>query len=463
MKRMLIACLAGLAALALAVPASAIHLGGPEIGTGEGIDFQARGSFKALGGWSDNADFSDKGQEEDEFVAGQRARVYFELAASKNVKYVLGTEIGETVWGGDKGGAIDTDGENIEVKHSYLDFNLANFNVKAGLQGVALPSHYGSNILNTDVAGITASTQVNDMLSLTAGWLRPNDASTPDNQHVNGTDEWDAAFLAAPITMDNVNFTPFFVYSWLGKESATADNILDLVNMPDSNFGEVALEGDNAGIYWAGFSGDVNLDPITIMADLNYGSMDADKEEQDVKGWFGYLEADYAMDMATPAIFGFYGSGNDDDKDDGLEIMPKISPDYWAAGSTFLFDGDTLFPGFQDSDLLDQANGLMGFGFKLKDIQFMDKLTHDFNFVWVQGTNDKKTVKSDYTPKIQYMTEEDSAMAVEFNSAYALYDNLTALVELGYINPDFDSDVYDNADDYDENAWKAAVGFSYSY
>jgi len=449
MKRLLIACLAGLAALALAVPASAIHLGtSTDIGSGEGIDFQARGSFKALGGWSDNTDFNDKVNDEDEFVAGQRARLYFEMAANKNVKYVLGLEMGETVWGNeDEGGDLWTDGNTVEVKHSYLDFNLANYNVKAGLQGVSLPGHFGSNILNADAAALTASTQVNDMLSLTAGWVRADDNSTSSNQHSEGSDEWDAAFLAAPITMDTVSFTPFFAYSWLGKDVSAdvADGLKD-----------------NASLFWAGFSTDINLDPITVMADFNYGALNAEEEENETKGWYGYLEADYALDMVTPAIFGFYGSGDDEDADtDGGGIMPKIAPDHWAANSHFLFDGDTLFTGFADSDLLDKVDGLAGFGFKLKNIQFMDKLTHDFLVMYAVGTNDKENAKAD--PTIRYLTDEDSVMTVDFNTQYAIYENLSALVELGYINPDFDSDVYDNADDYDENAWKAAVGFSYSY
>ncbi|MFO7718238.1 MAG: outer membrane homotrimeric porin, partial [Desulfohalobium sp.] len=376
MKRMLIACLTGLVALALAVPASAVSLGSPDF-KGEGIDFQVRGSFKAVGQWTDGATF-DEETDDDEFVAGQRARTYFEMAANENVKYVLGLEIGETTWGNkEEGGALTADEKVVKVKHSYLDFAYGNLDVRAGLQAVSLPSHYGSNILNADGAALTVSTEVNDMLSVTAGWVRAEDKSGAGSQDEQGSNEYDIGFLAAPITMDTVDFTPFFAYAWLGKDTDAWAHL-----------------EDDANAYWTGFSGDVNLDPITVMADLNYGRVSAEEDENEQRGWYGYLEADYAMDTVTPALFGFYGSGDDDDADDGSEIMPKTGgEDYWMGGSTFLFDGGTLFAGIEHSDLLAKVDGLAGAGLKLKDIQFIDKLSHNFMFMWAQGTNDKKAVK----------------------------------------------------------------------
>lgn len=70
-----------------------------------------------------------------------------------------------------------------------------------------------------------------------------------------------------------------------------------------------------------------------------------------------------------------------------------------------------------------------------------------------------------------YLTEADTGIEINLNSQYKVYDNLTVLLELGYIHLwlDESSSVwgrsggspYNNLNYQD--AWKASLGFQYAF
>jgi hypothetical protein len=137
--------------------------------------------------------------------------------------------------------------------------------------------------------------------------------------------------------------------------------------------------------------------------------------------------------------------------------MPILDGD-WAVGS-FFFGGGSI-----TSDDINGGDTPMGFwtvGLSLTDIQsFAQGLTHDFHVLYVKGTNDKdlgvagKTLGS-------YLTDDDSLWEVDFNTAYAVYDELTLYGQLGYINSDFDKDVWGT--NVDNDAFKVATGVVYKF
>jgi hypothetical protein len=75
-----------------------------------------------------------------------RTRLYYTAKFSDNLKFVNKFEM-DAVWGGDEDktkphdsqyGDIGTDGVRVEVKNSYVDFNLQALNFKIGAQGTAI-------------------------------------------------------------------------------------------------------------------------------------------------------------------------------------------------------------------------------------------------------------------------------------------------------------------------------------
>jgi len=448
------------------------------VATASAVDIKAKGSWRVHANWIDNKNFQDgddpnttagDGNSEDDFAVYQRARVWFDFVASENVKAVLGLEIGDSRWGqSDTGAGLGADKTVIEVKQAYLDFNVPNseVNVKAGVQWVELPSNLGSSIIGGDMAALVVSTPFNDMISLTAGYARPVDLNAEDSGE-NANDEVDVIFLALPINADGIALTPFYATAFVGQDSnGTQNGKAPLAGLEAINATGLA---DNVNAWWAGASVKVDmLDPIVILADLNYGRFNADKDQNDRAGWYFDLAIDYKMDIMTPELFFIYSTGDDDDPTDGSETMPSLYTESFGptsfgfAGSSFA-EADAAITGAAGVGL-----GICAVGLKLKGMSFMENMSHDFIVMYAKGTTDKDLVDKYKGEWDETLTEKDSLWEVDFNTKYQMYENLAAIVELGYVKVNYDEDLGNRTtttrSDYkDEAAWKLAVGFKYDF
>jgi hypothetical protein len=476
MKRISISILALLLAFAMAAPAFA--------------EVNMQGQFEISARWLDNLNFHDSDGDntsEDDFTVDQRVRVYFEYIASENLRGVFGIQA-DNDWGAPGAGALGDDPNTLSVKHAYIDFMVPNtaLNVRAGRFGFAPPANFGSPIWDDDVSGVTASYTFNDMVSLTVGYLRLVDAlygsdnidlnldgDTNDPQERNPrNDEVDAVAAILPITGDGWNLTPYAIYAWVGD---FAYNVAveggDYVGGLEDGFNQNASEDDGSSVYWFGVPFQMTMfDPFTFYADVIYGAFDADNEENDRSGWFVDAAVDYAWaDLFTLRVLGFYGTGDDDDVNDGSERMPTLGNNEGCCGlTTFGFDGSAAGWNGNDQRLTGNGYGFWGLGISLMDFSFIDKLSHTLTFVYGQGTNDEDAIKKNIanpTPGIlnggSYLTTEDSYFEINFDHTYQLYENLTAYLELGYIDVDADDDVWGNDDA--EAASKLQFTLRYNY
>ena len=138
---------------------------------------KTKGEMTFAFAWHDNTDFYDMDRDdtsEDDFRAAQRARIYFDWAASDALRAVIGLEIGTSMWGQNgKGADLDADDTVIEVKHAYLDFKWPNtaLSFRMGVQPLELPwAVAGNPVFSADVAGILATYKFNDSVAATLGW-----------------------------------------------------------------------------------------------------------------------------------------------------------------------------------------------------------------------------------------------------------------------------------------------------
>jgi hypothetical protein len=436
--------------IALAILAIAFVIG--SVAPSFAVELQARGSWRAAGEFYDlEAQDSNKELQSETFRARERARIWFDFVANENLKAVLGLEIGDFRWGQEGGGQLGTDGTSlIEVKHAYFDFNVPNteVNIKAGLQALYIPGTLGSLVLDDDAAAVMVSAPINDMVSVAAGWIRAYD-DNDGTQAVTATqDDYDTMALLVPVNADGFNVTPYFLYSMIGKEALNKNTVINTAT-------------DDATMWHAGFNAQIDMfDPIVVMTDFVYGSLGAEigGSDFDIKGWIFDLAVDYKMDFMTPELFFLYASGDDDTNDDSYDVMPVISPDYTF--STFGMDGSSIGAGNLiqgDSSVREHELAtipMWAVGLKLKDISFIEDLSHTFTIYYAQGTNDK-----DY--KTTSFCEEDSMIEVNFDTKYQIYDELAAYLELGYIKIDWDKSE-DHADDL-EDGYKAALGIKYDF
>lgn len=450
----------------------------------QAADIKVKGSWDFSFEWLDNAyDFQDADNNNigtlgrgDELLGKQRFRSQIDIVASETLSGTVYLEIGDTVWGSNvngMGGDLGTDGIAVEVKRSYIDWMVPDtqLQVRMGLQGIALPGFVaGSPVLDDDVAALALSYAFNDTVAATAVWARPYDLGS-ETTIDNDFDEMDLFALIVPINLDGMKIAPWGMYSIIGKEVAL--NPTEIGNEPAHGLVPVMMTppaqganfNDHMNAWWGGLSYELSMfDPFKFRIDGVYGSVDTGDSDYDRAGWLIIGQADYKLDMVTPGLFAWYGSGDDSNLGNGSELMPYISPDFGPTS----FGMDRLCASIATDGVLSVSGaGTWGVGIQAADLTFIENLSHVLRVTYYNGTNDKKAVEkaAATTPIIEgfgvYLTEEDNAIEVNFDTTYKIYENLTLLGEVGYIHLNMDDNVWNNQDF--DNAWKLGLNFQYAF
>ena len=493
MKRILTLLLVGLFSMGCLASASAES----------NIDVKVKGQwlfqYGIVGnsGFDKNGDRNGRHRNDDNTISAQRVRTQVNFIISENLQAVLQFEIGD-IWHGrggasgrGAGGQLGADGVNVETKHAYLDWMVpeTGLHIRMGLQNLALPALWGGNVFNDDVAAVVASYKFNDMFALTAFWARPYDQFRNDGNLTAAQgggarsydDEVDAFGLILPISLDGVTITPWVMYASVGAASGLYD-----ATGAGTPFGGSTgyTDGGNtssAPAWWLGTLAQVNMfDPLTFGVEFIYGYLGrndvfgdatrASKFEVSTRGWYLAATLDYKLDWGTPGIFGWYASG-DDHKDwrnhSRLGRLPTVRPD--QNYSSFGSDGGL---NVADEYLLGDNNaGTWGLGIQIKDMSFIKDLSHTVKFIYYQGTNDHKMVTNtnfshdqlaNLSKAVNYLTTKDHAYEINFDHRYMIYENLAAVLELGYAWIDRSERVWGN-DFQDNGAYKAVLGFEFRF
>ena len=145
--------------------------------------------FKMTGLWQNRVSFADRNFEkhngDDKMRAATRLRTQIDVIASESLKGVMFFEIGHQNWGkAAEGAALGTDGKEIKVRYSYVDWIIpqTDAKVRMGLQPYVQPTFtgIGSPILDADGAGITISNQFTENVSASLFWLRAENDNDPE-------------------------------------------------------------------------------------------------------------------------------------------------------------------------------------------------------------------------------------------------------------------------------------------
>ncbi|MDR3045632.1 MAG: outer membrane homotrimeric porin [Desulfovibrio sp.] len=442
---------------------------------------EAKGEWAFDFSWTDGMNYrsaEDGGDSEDDFAAHQRLRTQIDIIASESLRGVVFLEMGTTTWGAEDG-ALGSDGRSVKVRRSYIDWTVPNteLQVRMGLQGMDLPgATFGASpiLSDEDVAALVLSYAVNENLGLTAFWARPYDNNSGNSAaDGNDFDEVDVFGLTAPVTLDGVSVTPHLLYASVGKDVDGTDTeswetFQDGMQSLGQRMGMTGDDTTTHNAWWGGVAFELSLlDPFAVKMDFTYGNKDADDDYATREGWLVSAMVEYKMEMMTPGVFAWYGSGEDDDIDNGSERMPSISPNAWAPTS-FGFPGSVFN---QDSQFALNGAGLWGVGVQLADISFVENLSHVLRVVYMRGTNDSELVKDtagladELAPAGGgvFLTDEDSAWEVNFDHTYQIYENLTFILEMGYIRLDLDEDTWGAAGEDLNSAKKLTFNLVYEF
>lgn len=439
------------------------------------IDFKAKGQWIMSFDYGMHGDFAkskaarnsgytnSKGNE-DEFEARQRVRLQLDAVASESLSGTVFFEIGDQLWGqNDTGGALGADNNSVvELKRAYIDWMVPNTDLKVrmGIQGLALPAFTtnASQILDDDVAAVSLNYQFNENVGLTAFWARPYNDNYGYTRHVAGAepydnymDNMDMFAVLLPLTFDGVKVTPWVMYAAMGPGmfgdgkygSAWSRASTGMV----SGFKGTDWNDSYGNAFWAGITGEVTYwDPFRIAWDVNYGSVSYEDEKMNREGWLASLLLEYKLDWGTPGLYGWYGSGDDNNPKNGSERMPVVSANGNNDFSNFAFNGNPYIA--REGILGSTMVGTWGIGARLKDVSFLEDLKHTLRVNFMGGTNAPKMAKyvshnsfkdpatvarygTSYDPL--YLTTEDYALEIGLTNTYKMYDNFTVMLDAAYI------------------------------
>ena len=363
--------------------------------------------FKVSGLWQHRVSFADRNFEkhngDDKLRAASRLRTQIDVIASESLKGVMFFEIGHQNWGKSaQGAALGTDGKEVKVRYSYVDWVVPQTDVKVrmGLQKYTLPNFtgIGSPILDADGAGITISNQFTENVGTNLFWLRAANDNDPEMTKHDAHDALDFIGLTVPLTFDGVKVTPWGMGGIIGQDSFKGSGP-DMTGIAMPGMlplgGDAAIaassDKDHGSIWYGGIAADVTyFEPFRFALDAAYGSVDLGTSKLngknfDVKrsGWYAALLAEYKLESCTPGLLFWYSSGDDANPYNGSERLPSIDPDVYV--TSYGFDGTNY--GGAAQTLGYGISGTWAVMARVKDISFMEDLSHVLRVVYYQGTN----------------------------------------------------------------------------
>ena len=442
--------------------------------------------------WTSNTPTYSKAgtKTEDRFEIWERFRLRSDFVASEAVKFRLGVKVEDT-WGHGTLTAANPE-VAIAVYQAYLQFKLPgcdDIEVTAGLQDIDLPiskMFYGNPVFGGDrIAALTVNAPIIDKtLSVLAGFGRLIDTNrTYDSTTTQVADEFDAYFLALPITLDGFKATPWGLLGVAGKKAgyfttsgstfgsqSFAENLVSAGSLTSPTM----WKNDQNAYWWAGSSFEVTaLDPVKFYADVIYGAgAMSDRKRSNRQGWFVDFGAEYTgWDVLTPKVFGWWSTGEDGSTRNGSERMPQIRPN-WGPGNSFLFDDSQELA--KNSNMGMNPVGAMGLGASLDNMSFIEKLTHRLTYTYMRGNNSPNAIRAlntamgsnPYFVMGRDLTTNEYAMGVNFDTKYMIYENLAAVMETGWAHGQFQTSVWGHRlaeKSREGDAWKVAFGLTYKF
>ncbi len=412
------------------------------------------GEFKPVLQFAEEFSYGDAGSNDDleNFNAVTRIRFGFDYVASEDLSATILFQYGGYHWGTDE---PNDDGEaKLKMRLAYIDWTLPNTDVKVrmGRQAVVAPSYaFGSPVLDSRADAISINGNVNENISLGLAWMRA-DRNTRDYADY-GFDTTDALMLNAEFAYDGFKVAPWAVYAH--KQHGADSGITQYLNIDGVNA--------DADLYIIGASAELNMfDPFVFAVDALYNNVKyhnmAPLAEDSYDAFYVAAKASYKLSNGVASLGGWYSTGNDwENNDNGFVVL-----DGGFSASSVLFDGNIVGSDPYTNVLgSDSPFGTWGVIAEYAGFSFLENLSHTARVLYIEGTNENAPGKLLAHDIADGLTEDDSAVEIDFDTTYQIYKNLSATLQLGYVFFD-QSNLAPLAEEQDD-IFRSALTFVYKF
>jgi len=228
-----------------------------------------------------------------------RTRLYYTAVLNDNLKLVNKFEMDAVFGDGASYGDIGADGVNIEVKNSYADFNIGQFNVRVGTQPWYLARGF---LFDDDGSGIWAAYK-GDTFTVPVATIKFVEGGMGQDAEDLDMD----CYLVAPLfnLNDSLQLNPYVVY--------------------------ITQDETDIDYYAFGLDLDAKFDMFSLWFTGIMESGDAG-EDADFAGYLVAIGGNTNIGVVGLHSQFFYASGDDDDADDDVDAFMSTGADsyYWA-------------------------------------------------------------------------------------------------------------------------------------
>ena len=418
------------------------------------------GEFKPVLQFAEEFTYGDAGYKSQEnFNATTRIRFGFDYVASEDLSATILFQYGGYSWGTNNDAKFTRDpNADLRMRLAYIDWTLPNSDVKVrmGRQAVVAPSYaFGSAVLDGRADAISINGNVNENISLGLAWMR---ADRNERDYADyGFDTTDALMLNAEFAYDGFKVAPWAMYAY--KDTAAM------------SYAPAKMLPYEANSFVVGASAELNMfDPFVFAVDALYSNVtyhnvqDSEYYDDSLDAYYVAAKGSYKFSNGVASLGGWYSNGlelRENHKFDNAFVVL----DGGFSASSVLFDGNVVgsddFTNVANAGL-DSPFGTWGLIAEYAGFSFVENLSHTARVLYVEGTSKvDKNSNFSLADRKYFLTEDDSAIEIDFDTTYQIYKNLSATLQLGYVFFD-QSNLAPLAEEQDD-IFRSALTFVYKF
>jgi hypothetical protein len=279
------------------------------------------GGFWRMRAYHLNNFSGDDSGDQDKQLADTRARLYYTAIFNDDLKFVSKFEM-DAVFGDTERGDIGADGQNFEIKNSYIDFNESDFNFKLGTQGKVVARGF---ILDDDFSGAVV-TYKRDEMKIPFFWIKAYEGFEDANESGNDGNDFDVDYYGVEptITAGDLEVTPLAMY-------ITSGDVGEWATFTEN---DALAAYEDLDLYYLGLSLDLSAEMFSAWFTGIYetGTFETADDDINVAAYLAAVGGSISLDGFSVHGEVFYATGDDDADDDDWNqfIVPKGQSYYWA-------------------------------------------------------------------------------------------------------------------------------------